>query len=834
MYELGPFRLNPHAGVLTRDDRPVPLGARAVAVLTTLVEHPREHVPKQRILEAAWPGVVVEESNLAVQISAIRRALADFPGGEAWVETLARRGYRFVGPVRRVDAEAAAARRPAMTTGSAFIGRESDLQAARALLEDHRLLTVVGTGGIGKTRLAQRLAEIESGRYLDGVWFVDLAPVIGDERVAAAVAEALHVPLPTGKPPFDAIRNRLRDRNVLLVLDNCEHLLEGCARLAADLLRDTPHPSILATSREALRVGGEQVYPLSPLGLPAAGMALDEILRTDSVRLFVQRAREQLPGLELSEARAHLVASLCTHLDGIPLALELAAARVRTLSIEQIHARLDDRFRLLTAGARDTQARHQTLRAAMDWSFDLLDEDERAVLRRSAVFAGGFTLEAVAAVASCEQFDEHAVTDLFLQLVSRSLVVAETREATGRYRLLETTRAFALEKLREAGELAAIQRRHAEYFCRLFERAPDDYIRRPDAYLRSVYLAEIENVRAALDWATGPGNAPQLAIALASRTSWIWTVPVLFSEGLARLGAAAALVDAGTPALDEAELLFAIGLLHSGKPAKQIEPSGRAVELFRRLGHTRGLAIALSRHSRVHAQSGRFEEAQRLLDEALPLVEADGGQKLLGAYHSEVGFLRQMTGDNAAASGHYEIALRHFREAGAVNVANQLVSTLADIRWALGDLEGAIQAAKDAAVVWRKGPWRTVFGYDVINLAGMYVERGDLDLALATAAEPDGLVFARDRGVLWMFLDNFALLAARRGKLETAARLAGFAEHGHRANECLRQANEARAQKRVLDLLRSSFPPDKLAALMAEGALLEPEDACRLALGSDH
>jgi predicted ATPase/DNA-binding winged helix-turn-helix (wHTH) protein len=819
MYEIGPFRLDPDAGVVTHGGQTVPLGPRAVAVLKTLVERPQQSIPKQRILEAAWPGVVVEESNLAVQVSAIRRAFAAVAGGERWIETVSRRGYRFVGPVRWVaPATRASAPTNIPKAPSTFVGRDLDIAVAGHLLENHRLLTIVGPGGIGKTRLAQRVGDLARGRYLDGVWFVDLSPIIGNERVAATVAEALAVPLAAGKPPVDALRNRLRDRAVLILLDNCEHVLEGSAALAASLLRETPHLSILATSREALRTTGEQVYPLGPLPPP------------DAVRLFVERAREQLPGLEISPERARTIESLCMHLDGIPLALELAAARARSLTVEQIHARLDDRFRLLTSGARAVIPRHQTLRAALEWSFDLLDETERAVLRRCAIFAGGFTLEAAAHVASCGAIDEYAVTDLLLQLVSRSLVVADTAESAARYRMLETTRAFAFEKLREAGELDDLHRRHARYFRKLFEHAPDDYIRQSDAHLRSVYLSELDNVRSALDWAMGPGNDRALAIGLAARTHWLWTVRVLLAEGIARLDAAAARVDASTPPEDEAELRFALGVLHVGKPNQQLAHWERAVELFRRVGDARALGLALSRHSRTFSHRGETEVATRMLEEARAYVQADGGTKLLAAYHSEVAFCRMMAGDLHEAREHYDLSYRLFVSMGATAMANQLRDTLADVRWALGDLEGAIAMAKEAVQVWRGGPWRTVIGYDLINLAGMHAERGDLDEALGFGRDPEGLALARDRGTLWMFIDHFALIAARRGKLDVAARLEGFAERGHLTTQALRQPNELRAHQRVMDLLRASLDAARLASLMEEGARLDPEAACRLAL----
>src|SRR5690242_7139698 len=349
VYELGPFRLDPDARVLTRDGVATSLGARGVAVLTVLVSHADKYVQKADIIDAAWPDVVVEDANLAVQISAIRRALASVPGGEAWVETLARRGYRFVGPVAEIErgrslaAPAERERSNLPESLQSFIGRERELTEIKQLLTRTRLLTITGTGGIGKTRLAlQATAEVRDA-YRDGTWFVDLAPLVDPGLVAGALAQVLGVKESSGQSLVTTLSDHCRSVNLLVVLDNCEHVLDACARLAETVVRESSGTAFVATSREPLRVGAERAYPLGALPLPDLRGDAQSIARSDSVRLFVDRARQHRPRFDLDKQRARAVAQICVRLDGIPLALELAAARMAVLPVEQIERLLDQR-----------------------------------------------------------------------------------------------------------------------------------------------------------------------------------------------------------------------------------------------------------------------------------------------------------------------------------------------------------------------------------------------------------------------------------------------------------------------------------------------------------
>ncbi len=389
---------------------------------------------------------------------------------------------------------------------SSFIGREKELAEIEKLLADHRLLTLTGPGGCGKTRLALKAAfEVAEG-FEDGAWWVGLASLSDPDIVPQAVAQALSVREAPGRSLNDALVEHLTPRKSLLILDNCEHLVEGCAGLVDALLRSCPNLKILATSREFLGVGGEVVWATPPLSVPDDHDAPlpEALLRDDAAKLFVERARSVAPAFALTEQNASALARLCRRLDGMPLAIELAAARARVLSVSQIAERLDDRFRLLKSESRTVDPRQRTLRATMDWSHDPLADDERVLFRRLSVFAGGFALEAAEQVCAGEGIERVDVLDLLSRLVDKSLVVAEERGGEARYRLLETVRQYGEEKLDESTEeAAATSRHHAGYFLELAEAAePAMLMPGQEAWMARLEL-EHDNLRAALGWLRG-------------------------------------------------------------------------------------------------------------------------------------------------------------------------------------------------------------------------------------------------------------------------------------------------------------------------------------------
>jgi predicted ATPase/DNA-binding winged helix-turn-helix (wHTH) protein len=837
VYEIGPFRLDPEAGLLSHAGLPMALGTRGVAVLTALVRQSNEYVRKESILDAAWPGVVVEEHNLAVQISSIRRVLAKAPGGEQWIETLSRRGYRFVGPVSELqdnlpkDGAGSGSHSNLPAPLTSFIGRERELVEIKRLLRSTRLLTVVGVGGIGKTRLALQAAAEVIDAYRDGVWLVELASITDPSLVATSAAQVLGVQEKMGTSLTDSLCAHLKPRQLLLILDNCEHLLDACATLTDIVLHGAAELTIIATSRQPLHVAGEQTYRLPTLSLPDSTASSEVMWRSEAVQLFVDRARLQQPAFVLTDQNAPAVAEVCIQLDGIPLALELAAARAHSLSIDAIKSLLADRFKLLTGGDRTALPRQQTLRATLDWSYGLLAEPERVFLRRLAIFAGGFTLEAGSSVASDAAIDKFEMIDLLSQLVARSLVVADTTAAGTRYHLLETTRAYALEKLAEAGETSAIERRHAQYFRNRFDHAADDWLRVPDMDWSATYLVERDNLRVALDWAHGAGDDPAIEVGLASASGPIWETLSLHCEGLQRLEAAVARVGARTPELDQARLWLWLGLLWcEAAPPQAVAAFERASDLYRRLGDVSGLGYTLVRLGGRLALMSRLDQAAPVLAEAFSVLERAGVPKALALYFEGVGFLKLLTGDLAGARMNYEKALSLYRGAGAERSVLNTLGNLADTTWALGDLDAALAGFRETVALTRMSPLtvRSAVGIYLANLAGVLTERGDLDEALVAARE--GLPLLKLGGNAWIFMDHVALRAGMAGKVANAARLAAFTDSTFTAKETSRQPNEVRARKRLQVLLSDKLAPNELERLFDEGAKMSEDEACRIAV----
>src|ERR1700693_3130353 len=464
--EFGRFSVLPHRRELLAEGRPLELGGRAFDVLMVLIEASGAVVSKDALMNRVWPNRVIEENSLQAQISALRRA---FGADRELIRTIAGRGYQFTGEIRTVSTNpdvrpVATAAVPISTSArtptnlpepvSELIGRDVELDEIRDLSAPHRLLTLVGAGGIGKTRLGFEVARHLLPRFADGVWAIELAPLSDPELVPVAVATALRLELASGAASPQSVANALRSKQLMLLLDNCEHVVDDAARMAEAVLRANPAARVIVTSREALRVEGERVYPVPPLAVPAERSPDGEDpLRYGAVRLFVERARAAAPHFSSDARVAAAMAGICRRLDRIPLALELAAARAAALGIEGVAARLDDRFRLLSGGRRTPMPRHQTLRATLDWSYELLTEPERVVLRRLAIFAGDFTLQSASAVAADDASAASAAVDCVASLVAKSLVTADAGAAMVRYRLLETTRAYSLEKVGKAGGL---------------------------------------------------------------------------------------------------------------------------------------------------------------------------------------------------------------------------------------------------------------------------------------------------------------------------------------------------------------------------------------------
>jgi predicted ATPase len=617
----------------------------------------------------------------------------------------------------------------------------------------------------------------------------------------------------------------------LLILDNCEHVLDAAARLADALLRSSAEPTILATSREPLRIGGEQIYRLPTLSMPALDADAAAIRQSDSALLFVDRAQHQQHDFALTPELTSAVARLCIRLDGIPFALELAAALVPSYSIDEINARLDDRFNLLTEGNRTALPRQQTLRATLDWSFELLSDEEQKMLRRVSIFMGGFTLEAATQVVTDHSVAASSVGDLLARLAARSLLTADESESETRYRLLDTTRAYAREKLADAGETGATQRRHAEHFARTFETAGKAWVRLPDAEWRPRYLPETDNVRSALDWSLGPQGDAALAIALAAGSGPVWTGLSLYGEGIERLEAATAQLPSTVSPSDEARLWLWFGLLlELSAPARAAKVLPRALAIYKEVGDSEGVAQSAIWLARALLLVGRHDEAATILESASPAINRADLPRLRASYLANAGLLKMLTNDLAGAQSLQQAALELYREIGsAVGTAGSL-NNLANTSWALGDLNAAESAFRDAAVMHRNSGHRgkDPLGFTLGNLAGVLTEQGKLDDALEAARE--GLPLLRAAGNAWAVIDHLAVRAALAGNLVSAIKIAGFADAAHAAKDATRQPNEQRARKRVDQVAENHLDVETIEQYLADGARMTEAEACRLAL----
>ncbi len=840
--EFGRFRLFTRQRELRLGDAPVPLGSRAFDVLLILVEAQGELVTKEELLARVWPGAVVEESNIQVQVSALRKALGEDRG---LILTVPLRGYRFTGEVHALDAEGRAlppagpapvrqvpTNLPAPV--SDFIGRESDLRTLRELLRRHRLVTVVGTGGIGKTRLGLETARSLLEEFADGVWLAELAPLTDPELAASAINTALGLQSGAGRWTSERLAAALRGRRLLLVLDNCEHLIGAAAREAETLLRAVPGVCILATSQEPLGLDGECSYRLSPLEFPAEETAeVAAALRHDAVRLFVARARAADPHFNLTERNVATVATICRRLDGIPLAIELAAARAAALGIEGLARRLDLRFHVLTGGRRTALPRHQTLRATLDWSHRLLSEPDRIVLRRLAVFAGSFSLEAAASVVADPALPEWEVIGRIAELVDKSLVVADAAGPARRYRLLETTHAYALEKLADSGEFGSLARLHALRFRDHLRSALGLWEEIPSVEWLEAQAPEIDNVRVALDWAFGADGDPALGIELAAASYVLWYLLSLMQEGRARLERATAALSPATPAKVEAQLRYGYGFISTGEPRGRAVPAlRRAVSLHRECGEPLDLGRSLSLYGLNLARAGQLTEGLAALEEARRQLSAAAHPKSLALCLTNLAIARTVAGE-------FEVARTILDESLAVGAHSKAdfwvwraLLYKAEVEFAEGRLEAAIARAREVIGLARSARRTGLLGHALCNLAGYLIAHGEPEEAGAALRE--GLPLAQeselDAVLLAGGLQHLAAIAARENRLERAAQLIGYAQAFFSSEFAGRSPAKQQIQAHIVESLRRAMPGERLAELMEAGARWTEEEAMSTAL----
>lgn len=709
-YSLGRFILRVSERQLLDEGATVPLGGRAFEVLTTLAENPGKLVTKEQLFRRAWPDVVVEENNLQVQISTLRKAL-----GQGAIATVFGQGYRLTLPVANIAPDAVALQEvrrhnlPQPLTG--FIGHEQDLISCAELLRDARLLTLTGIGGCGKTRFAIRLGEQVLPTFPDGVWFVDLAPVADVMHVPFTVATGLQVKEVADTPLEETLSDYLTNQRLLLILDNCEHLLGACAQLAQRFLESAPGLKILATSRESLGVAGEQIVTVRSLTAPpsSADHDIELLSRSEAVRLFVERARLNMPTFALTADVGPAVADICRRLDGIPLAIELAAARAGVLSVEQIRSRLNDRFRLLVGGTR-ALPRHRTLGAVLQWSYEHLPAKERQLVRRLSVFVGGWPLDAASAMLETSTDQDDALT-LLSGLVDKSLVEVERpHNGAPRYRMLETVRQYMLDRLEEVGETSMARTRHLNFLVDLAEAIwSSEYTGSSLGSMVPRLEPEIDNILAAHAWCDNVEGGAELGLRLVNNVSMYWVDrgdafglrptdqdPLLLghrlvTEALARRGAQARTMYRCRALYGLSFLLYLLGRFDEAE-TQLIESTAIARELS-------DLAILSSRvgtRTSFYLRRGDYAAARSCGEEALRIANQSLNRRYVaGALH--------VLGDVAIAQGAMTDAISYLNEGVAIARDEHPLITVAgfsvSLAWALtrhGKSKEAVRLVSEA------------------------------------------------------------------------------------------------------------------------------------------
>lgn len=673
-----------------------------------------------------------------------------------------------------------------------FIGREREIADVKQQLAQSRLLTLTGPGGCGKTRLAAAVAVQVPDAYQDGVVWVDFASVADESLVAQTVARSLGVGEQTGHSMSEVLADFLMERHLLLLLDNCEHLIDACAGLVSGLLSASPDLHVLTTSREPLALAGERVYPVPALSVPPAELlagdgitpdVLEALSRYEAVTLFLDRAGAIVPGITLTPENARAVADICIWLDGMPLAIELAAARVNVLTPEQIVARLDDRFTFLKSDRRDAiDGRHRTLQAAIDWSYDLLSPPEQLLLQRLSVFAGGCSLTTAETVCTAEHEEREQLLPLLTSLVKKSLVLAETvRRSDARYFLLETIRQYGQEKLKETGEWARVRDRHLRCFLQLVEETEPKLKSEFQPLWLNWLEDEVDNIRAALSWSLERGQV-EAGLRIATALYQFWTIRDYREEGLNWFERLLAQRKEGTPTVvrlnalvyasllasfhgrtalqmkyaDEAAALGEVGgredrqalasalaaqafaVRKAGDPNSAFSLALRAIELLRELGDPYELGLGLTIYSFLAMSVGDYEQARAMLDEGLPLLRQTGHTYRIAMALNNKGDLARCEQNHAAAVAAYDESTALLRE---IEADRDLASALHNLGHAilhLGEVERARALFRESMAIQQEqqntmGMAECLLGFAALAIADQAPAAGARLLAAAEA-----------------------------------------------------------------------------------------------------
>jgi predicted ATPase/DNA-binding winged helix-turn-helix (wHTH) protein len=835
-YGFGRFELQPDERRLLAEGAPVRVGRHAFDLLIALVERSGHLVTKDELFDRVWPKLVVEENTLQAHVSALRKIL-----GPDAIATVSGRGYRFTLAVTPAATTPTSPSVPAQHNLpqqlTSFIGREKEVAELNACLRTTRLLTLTGAGGCGKTRLAMQVAAAQAPEFQDGIWLVEFAPLADAGLVPQTVADVLMVKEQPGASLTQTITERLQSKRLLLLLDNAEHVLGACAQLADALLRVCARLAIVVTSRERLGIAGEFTYRVPSLSVPDPmhDVRQEQIVAHESARLFIERARLQGAHFAITAENVSALASICHRLDGIPLAIELAAPRVRSMSLKELSRRLDQRFDLLTGGSRTALPRQRTLRSLIDWSYDLLGGAEKLLLNRLSVFAGGCTLEAAERVCAGTTIDAGEVLDLLTSLVDKSLVVADERDGATRYVLLETVRHYARDQLQASGEEAETQRRHLAGFIAIAEASEQSTMRFDQ---RSVHQLDPErdNVRAALSRTVAEGGDVAGGMRLAGAMSLFWSKRGDYTEGRAWF---AALLAAARPDTDEGAMVRALrgaGRLAQGQNdfalAEALCLKGLAI--CRASGNHAIAAQFLTGLGALADDQGKLDTAREHHREALAIRRATGDHAGISNSLLHLGHVMHSEGDYASSRLAMEEALAIARNLGDPEPV-EVLAYLADSVYRQGDYSAARELAHEALTVQKRLGLRPGIAMSLKLIGLIACEQGDVAAARHLFCEM--LAIAHDVAKpshIANSLECLAKVATKLARPLTAARIWGaserlFEEIGARADSPLRETNEKDVQAARVAL--SDDPA--FDAAWKEGRAMTLERAVRYARDMD-
>jgi predicted ATPase/DNA-binding winged helix-turn-helix (wHTH) protein len=809
-FSFADFELDTPKRRLLKNGQPVTLNPKALDLLAVLVKRSGQVVSKEELLETVWENQFVEENNLTVHISALRKIFSEKKREPQFIVTVPGKGYKFIGEVRQQVSNALAKnngttdKKPDPNTfdeHDTIIGRAKEIAEIIYLLHrpDKCLITLTGAGGSGKTKLAQAIASKIQSEFADGVFFIELAAVNQAELVAGAISQVLKVKESSGQSLFETLKDFLCNREILLVLDNFEQLLSA-SNLLKELLDAAANLKILVTSRTPLRLKFEQEKTVLPLHVPPrnSNLSVDELAAYSSVKLFAIRAQAARPSFLLSKENALVIAEICHKLDGLPLAIELAAVRVKLLSPQEILARLPNSLNLLTGGAKDLLPRQRTMRGAIEWSYNLLNQSEQELFRGLSIFAGGFTVEAAEAV--CAEYEKEnrlsfnlpsEILNLLSSLIDNNLLISkEHSEGTVRLQMLEVVREFALECLESNGELEILAQNHARFFLVLAEEAEANFSGEQGREWLEKLETEMDNLRAALRWSLE--NEAETAVRLAVAIREFWASHCHLTEGCGWLKAALERDNGHVSAEVRFKLLFGLGFMAR--------------------------------------QRGDYETSRQAHEQGLAEAEALGDKRQIAWSNRGLGAVAYRQSNFAAARNFIEKSLTISRELGdKPGIANSL-NFLGDLLQIEGETARSREILEESLSIFRELGVKQFVTSTLHNLGQVAYRQGDFAAAHLCFAE--GLATAHEFGqkhLIACFLEGFSALAVESGKLEHSARLSGAAEKLRESIGFESEPSERRFRDNYLAKIRASLDEKKIAALYEQGKIMNLEESIALA-----